>query len=143
MRSSLTLCVIENFEREFGIPVTIDFELSHCAEAHGVFCRRIVVGEEFLELPAGEQRAILLHEFGHHANHHRLIRWLTVPLFWSKWAARMWQRQECEADWFAVAEGYGADMAAYLSRLAGDQARDRVIRIRQLLQERIHVAQAA
>ena len=139
----LSLVAIENFEREYGVPVYIDPDLPNTAEAHGVFRRRIVVGEQFALLPYGQQMAVLLHEFGHHANWHRLIRWITLPLFWTKWAERMWHQHELEADWFTVADGYGADMAAYLSRCTGPLAADRVVRIRQLLQERIHVAHAA
>lgn len=138
-----TLAVITNFEMQFNVPVTFDAELESAAEARGVLFRRILIGERFLDAPPPEQMAILLHEFGHHANWHRLIRWLTLPLFWTRWVQRMNLEQECEADWFAVAEGYGAFLAMFLSRFDGPDARERVSRIRQLLQEQIHVAHAA
>jgi hypothetical protein len=138
------LTVIETFERLYGVPVNIDMDAQFTALARGVISRDILVNERFCALAPGEQMAVLLHEFGHHANWHKLIRWISLPLFWTKWAERMWQRHELEADWFAVAEGFGPQLATYLSRYRSRPDIDERIRnIRELLAGGIHVAQAA
>lgn len=131
------------FSHNYGIQVRVDDELMTTAQAQGVFRRYILVSPQFCDLPSGQQWALLLHEYGHLHFKHRVIRWLTLPVFWTKYAARMWHRQECEADKYAVSGGYGAELVAFLLHYNNPLVLDRIGRIHQLLQEQSHVAHAA
>jgi Zn-dependent protease with chaperone function len=134
------LPAMQSFADRYQVVIAYDGGAETVAEAHGVFGPHITIGPRFGLLSRTEQWAVLLHELGHLRSEHRLIRWLTLPLFWTQWAALLRHRHECEADRFAVAEGYGAPLATYLERYSAPDAQDRARRIHQLLQESIHVA---
>lgn len=156
-----TLAVIEQFERRYGIPVSLVLDANVCGQrvdamAIGVVRRRIVVGEGFCFLSSGEQMAILIHEAAHVFLWHRLRRILLVPVFWTKFAARAAIKHELEADDFVVLEDHGPFLAAYLARndalrkMRGipegeyhPPASSRIANIRDQLREKFHVAHAA
>jgi hypothetical protein len=80
------------------------------AFSRGIFDKYIVVGTRWMLLPWQEQYAVLLHEAHHCLASHRLIRFLLLPVFWTKFAERIAQRQEMDADRFACEQGYAREM---------------------------------
>jgi hypothetical protein len=105
-------------ERFLGLALFQTADRGVLAEAHGVWpFKKIVVGPEFDRLPYDERIAALLHETHHCRRFHFEIRLLLLPLCWTKWVARIAQRQEFACDKFAADNGFGGEMLALLKRV--------------------------
>ena len=103
-----------------GIPVRFDAKYTGILDSRGLWrWKKIFVGPAFLAFPPREQQALLLHEVGHcklkHLEKRLRSLWL---LFWRPRAlAVLCRAQELEADRFAAACGYGAELAEAFRRM--------------------------
>ena len=100
-----------------GFEVRFDPHTKQVAEARGVWRgRHVAVGRAWVFLSPAERMAVLLHEAGHLKHHHLVVRVLWIPLFWTRWAARMAARQELQADTHCAKQGYGDDLLRFVVR---------------------------
>ena len=100
-----------------GIPVIMDPASTHVAYSWGLWSwKRIVVGPLWLDLPAGEQRAVLLHEAHHCHARHMEWRVLWCLLCWLPYIAEKARQQEFDADEFAAEQGFAMDFMRFLTR---------------------------
>ena len=76
----------------------------------------IQFGEAFDNLTPAEQAAVIAHERGHIAHRHALKRlWWMVSFQWKGFFERC-EKQEMEADWYAVVRGHRAGLISFLFR---------------------------
>ena len=98
-----------------GIPVVHDPQTQDVAHAAGIWpLKRIVVGSGWFALDAPMQAAVLMHEVYHCRALHMEIRWLLLPLCWTKWAQNIGRQQELDADAYAAKEGYGKELLHFV-----------------------------
>ena len=80
----------------------------------------IQFGAQFDNLTPAEQAAIVAHERGHIAHRHALKRllWLVTlrAVFQSDKFFAMCEKQELEADWYAVVRGHRYGLVSFLLR---------------------------
>lgn len=104
-----------------GFELVYDAKLPDVAEVRSALWEPyIALGPRWFELYRMEQLAVLWHEVGHIMHEHMLIRIALIPVFWTDFARRVAQRQELQADEYAVDHGYGRGMLQFLSRVYRD-----------------------
>ena len=101
----------------FGLPIVYNPAAKGFAYARGFWpFKRIEVGPAWFALGDRERVAVLMHEAKHCLSLHLEKRVVLIPFFWTEFAAHYAERQELEADAFAVAQGYGVELLSFLTR---------------------------